>query len=118
MKTLTLTLILMLTTLVGYAGDSSVVILKPLPFTTNKITLNLPLATSKHARYDSEGFHYGHGMMIGGAAMLLAGYSTRMNYVGFNGPQVQGFFEQPSRAAAIITGAAILFSGIIVTIVI
>jgi hypothetical protein len=115
MRTLILLIALTFTTLAKAGGESLVVVKQEL-FTTQKITLNLNKSFFRDDMFRTREFHYGHGMMIGGSAMALAGFLTPRSYVGLNGPARQSFFQDTGRAAAIITGLTVLTGGIVVTI--
>lgn len=107
--------LLLLSSTMALSNTQKSVVLKETQYTEFKtVKLALPKVGNGFARKSE--FHYGHGMMIGGGSFLLAGLLTGRDYVGLSGPEYQPITNQPGRLAAILTGGAMLLSGMVVTI--
>ena len=104
---------LMCLTLGVNAGKESLVIKQSYSTTYNQKSIAFKFASSRKRNSES----VGPTMMVAGGSFLLLGLLTGKAPVGLNGPGTQSFFQQKGRAAAIISGAVILLSGITVTII-
>ena len=111
MKISFLCLLMLSSSLLFGNNPKSLVIIKE-----NTPTINLNLSNFDNRKVS--GFHYGHGMMIGGGAFMITSLLTNQTYFGLDNTRSQPLINQKGRFAALITGAVIFLGGVGITIII
>jgi hypothetical protein len=107
MKKFLITFVLISTTLFGNCTDNN---------QNKKINLHLNMANNSNSRNVGRSYgNTGAGLMGAGAMFLLVGFTTNTEVYGTT-PNQKNFFEQPGRAAAVITGGLLLGTGIVISI--
>ena len=96
------------------AGNESLVIRKDYNLTS--YTIKMPLLDRGDSFGRMDGIHPGVVLMLSGASFATAGWLTGRSYQGLGNTVRQGFFEQPGRVAAIITGGVLFTGGLVYTI--
>lgn len=108
MKRFLLFLIIMVTTINIYSHTEN--------NQSNKINLHLNRVNNTNSFSVNRSYgNTGAGLITAGAMFLLVGLTTNTEVYGTSNNQKK-FFEQPGRAAAIISGGLILGTGIVISI--
>lgn len=94
------------------AGGESLVIKQSYSIASNQKAITFKIVSSRKRNSES----VGPTMMVAGGSFLLLGILTGESPIGLSGPGNQSLFQNKGRAAAIISGAVILLSGIVLTI--